>query len=82
MKLRFSNIVVALLIAVTALSSCTRDYICQCTIKYSGQPGLPDSSMKEYPVKDTKKKAKSVCESNSGNYETNGIRAEETCRLY
>ncbi len=82
MKLRFSFLLVAAFVTTICFSSCTRDYICQCTIRYSGQPGLPDSSMKEYPVKDTKKKAKSVCESNSGTYETNGIKAEETCRLY
>ena len=81
MKLRFALIVFSVLLTL-GLTSCTREYICQCTIRYSGQPGLPDSTMREYPIKDTRKGAKSVCEGNSGTYETNGIKAEENCRLY
>ncbi|RYZ53966.1 MAG: hypothetical protein EOP49_06155 [Sphingobacteriales bacterium] len=82
MKFRFPVILAAAFLLMNLLSSCTRDYICQCTIKYTGQPGLPDSVVREYPVTDTKKKAKSVCESNSGTYETNGITTTETCKLY
>lgn len=82
MKLRFFSLVTVAFIFVVGFSSCTRSYICQCTIKYSGQPGLPDSLIKQYDVKDTKKKAKSVCESNSGTYQANGITTVEDCKLY
>lgn len=82
MKSRLPLFLAAGLFLITVASSCTRDYICQCTIKYSGQPGLPDSLIREYPIKDTKKNAKSTCEGNSGTYDTEGIRAEEDCRLY
>jgi len=82
MKSRLPLVIAAAFIILTGASSCTRDFICQCTIKYSGQPGLPDSMIKEYPVKDTKKKAASVCEANSGTYENGGITTVETCRLF
>jgi hypothetical protein len=82
MKSRLPLIIAAAFILMAGVSSCNRDFICQCTIKYSGQPGLPDSLVKEYPIKDTKSKAKSVCEANSGTYENGGIKAEENCHLY
>ena len=82
MKLRFPTILAAAFIAATVLSSCTRTYICQCTVKYSGEPGLPDSSIREYEIRDTKKKAKSTCEANSGTYQTGNIKTVETCKLY
>jgi hypothetical protein len=75
-------LIICSIVFTFCLSSCTREYICQCTIKYSGQPGLPDSVIREYPVKDTKKNAQSVCEGNSGTTETNGITATEKCKLY
>lgn len=64
------------------MSSCTHNYVCQCTIKYSGAPGLPDSIVKEYNIKDTHDKAKSLCEGNSGSWMTNGITTTEKCILY
>lgn len=82
MKLRFLPALAFAFLFVIAASSCTREYICQCTIKYSGQPGLPDSSVKEYPITDTKDKAKSTCEANSGTYVNGAITAEENCHLY
>jgi len=82
MKLRFSAILAVAFLTVTALSSCTREYICQCTIKYSGEPGLPDSTVREYEIKDTKKKAKSACEANSGTYTTGNVKTEETCKIF
>lgn len=75
-----------LLLAATALtllfSSCVREYTCQCWIKYNGQPGLPDSVLKEYPIRDTKKKAESLCQQNSTSSDKNGIHTEESCDLY
>lgn len=70
------------LIAVFSFSSCVRSYTCQCEISYSGQPGLPDTTIKEYPVKDTKKKAESLCESNSQTSTKDGITTVENCHLY
>lgn len=63
-------------------TSCVRDYTCQCTVTYSGAPGLPDSSIQQYSVRDTKAKAKSACEGKSGNYTTGSISMKEKCILY
>ncbi|HRO41507.1 MAG TPA: hypothetical protein PL009_01640 [Flavipsychrobacter sp.] len=82
MKLRFSTIIAAAFFTVTAFSSCTREYICQCTIKYTGEPGLPDSTVREYEIRDTKKKAKSACEANSSTSTTGNIKTEETCKIF
>lgn len=75
-----------LLLAATAVtllfSSCVREYTCQCWIKYSGQPGLPDSVLREYPLRDTKKKAESLCQQNSTTSDKNGIHTVETCELF
>lgn len=82
MKTRPMNYVAVALFAVLIMSSCVRDYTCQCTVKYSGAPGLPDSSTREYAVRDKKSKAKSTCEGKSGTYQTGNIKTVETCRLY
>jgi len=82
MKLRLPVLMAAAFVTATVLSSCTRTYICQCTIKYSGEPGLPDSSVREYEIRDTKKKAESACEANSGTYQTGNIQTVETCTIY
>ena len=63
-------------------SSCVRDYTCTCQIVYTGQTGLPDTLVREYNIKDTKKNAKSVCEGNSTTSDNNGIHTEEECHLY
>lgn len=82
MKLRFSILLIAVFLCITVFSSCTREYICQCAITYTGAPGLPDSTVREYNIKDTKKKAKSACEANSGTYTTGDITAKEECHIY
>lgn len=82
MKRRLSLIAVLAVFMVVALSSCTRDYICQCKVKYEGYPGLPDSSYIEYNIRDKKETAKSLCEGTSATYELNGIKTTETCFLY
>lgn len=82
MKLRFFLIPAACFLFITIMSSCTREYICQCTITYSGAPGLPDTTINEYIIRDTKKKAESACEANSGTYESGNIRSEEKCKLF
>ncbi len=82
MKIRPTLLMAVAIILVTGFSSCVRDYTCTCTIKYSGQPGLPDSVVTDYPVRDTKKKAKSLCEGNSFTTDKNGIHTDENCHLY
>lgn len=69
-------------ITLLTTSSCVREYTCQCQIVYSGQPGLPDTLIREYPVKDTKKKAKSACEANSTTSDNGGIHTQEDCHLF
>ena len=63
-------------------SSCTKKYICHCNLKYSGNPGLPDSTTKEFDITDTKSNAKTKCEAESGNYTNNYTNTVETCYLY
>jgi len=82
MKLRPSLLLAVSFILMVGMSSCVRNYICHCTIKYSGQPGLPDSVIQEYNIKDTKSKAKTECAANSATYDNNGIHTEENCYLY
>ncbi len=82
MKFRLSAVLMMLVLVAIMFSSCTREYVCKCTISYTGQPGLPDTLVREYPVKDTKKKAKAVCEENSQNSEQGGIKSVENCHLY
>jgi hypothetical protein len=71
-----------LVIAVVALASCTKNYTCHCNIYYSGYPGLPDSSVQEYGITDTKSNATSKCKAQSGTYSNNGISTVETCYIY
>ena len=82
MKLRPGLLLAAAFGIMVCMSSCVRDYVCQCEIAYSGAPGLPDTVINEYPISDTKKNAASACESNSGTYEVDGIKAHEDCHLY
>lgn len=63
-------------------SSCTREYTCQCTMTYSGQPGLPESTIHNYQIKDTKKNAKEMCENNSAVYQEGTITTREDCELW
>ncbi len=82
MKQRFSLIAVLAVFMVVGMSSCVRDYICHCEVKYEGYPGLPDSSYNEYNIRDKKEEAKTLCEANSATYELNGIKTTENCYLY
>jgi hypothetical protein len=66
-----------------SMSSCTQEYICQCVAKYSGVgPGLPDSAVHEFAIKNTKKVASTECEANSISITENGITLDEKCKLY
>ncbi len=80
LKRLFPLIIVGLVVFMT---SCTREYICQCVVKYSGNPpGLPDTATHEFLIKDTKKEAAKKCEANSSSANQDNITMEETCRLY
>ena len=81
MSLKSTLLLGAAVFAITC-SSCVREYTCQCRIKYSGQPGLPDSMVREYPIRDKKDDAKSLCEQNSMHTVQGGIKTDEDCKLY
>ena len=82
MKIRPSILLALSFVGIITYSSCTKKYICHCNIVYTGAPGLPDSTSKEFDVTDTKSKAKSTCEKESGTYNNNSIKSVETCYLY
>ncbi len=82
MKLRQALLLVVVFSAMISMSSCVRNYICHCTITYSGQPGLPDSTFKEYNITDKKAKAKSTCTGNSKTFVNNSDTTKENCFLY
>lgn len=78
---------VLLLLAVSGvmiMSACTKKYTCQCKVLYSGTPGLPDSSVREFEIYNTQSAATSMCKDES--YESTdpatGIKVKETCVLY
>ena len=74
---------VIILSVILLASSCTQEYVCQCAIKYTGNPpGLPDSSIVEFKIKDKKKDAIKNCEANSTTFTKAGITLEEKCRIY
>ena len=82
MKLsRFLFLALAIAGIITS-TSCTKKYICHCNINYSGAPGLPDSTFKEYDITDTKDKAKRKGEGESGTHTNNFIPSVKTCYLY
>jgi hypothetical protein len=82
MKLSPGLLVAAAFLVMVCVSSCRRDYTCQCEISYSGQPGLPDTIYRDYPITDTKKKAQDLCKGNSSETEKGGIKTKEDCYLY
>lgn len=82
--MKFRNLLIpALVFAVMmSTSSCLKKYTCVCSIVYSGQPGLPDSTIHEFSITDTKSAAKNKCTGQSGTYTNNYIHTVETCVLY
>lgn len=82
MKLRSTILLAIAFITMISYSSCVKKYICHCNIKYSGYPGLPDSTTKEFDVTDTKSSAKTTCEKESGTYVNNTVTTVENCYLY
>ncbi len=63
-------------------SSCTREYVCQCKMTYTGAPGLPQGVVKEYSITDSKKNAESKCRESSKTYDQGGIHTVEDCDLF
>lgn len=43
---------------------------------------MPDSTVNEYQIRDTKKNAKSICESNSATFDKDNVKTEEICKLF
>ncbi len=82
MMIRSGLLLFAAFFAVAIMSSCTREYICQCEISYTGKPGLPDTVINSYNIEDTKKNAESLCEQNSSESEKDGIKTVERCYLF
>lgn len=82
MKYFKSLVLCTAVLALMMSSACTKEYVCQCNVKYNGAVGMPDSTMKEYPIRDTKKKAQSLCKENSAKYNKDNIDMVETCVLY
>jgi hypothetical protein len=48
---------------------------------YSGYPGLPDSTVKEYEIDDNLAGAKDACKNGSFHHNENGIQSDENCVL-
>lgn len=82
MKLRSGLLAAIVFFVIIGSTSCVKEFICECEIVYSGEPGLPDTLINQYKVADTKKKAKQKCEAASSENEKDGIKAVETCKLY
>ncbi|MBS1586821.1 MAG: hypothetical protein JSS82_14895 [Bacteroidetes bacterium] len=82
MKLRPFLITAVALASIIGMSSCSRNFTCRCTIKYSGVPGLPDSTSSEYTINDSKAHAQSLCEGGSYVTNQNGVHTEENCELF
>jgi hypothetical protein len=82
MKMRLGSIITACLIMMVLMSSCVREYTCQCQIIYSGQALLPDTTINEYPVTDNVKNARADCQAQSTTTEKDGVKTEENCDLF
>lgn len=84
MKKYFTSLFIALsaFVLLLSVSSCTREYTCQCKMTYSGAPGLPQGQVREYPITDSKKNAESSCKNSSKTYDAGGIHTIEECDLF
>jgi hypothetical protein len=65
-------------------ASCTREFVCQCTITYSGKVvGVPDTTIRESIIKNTSKGAAADCAANSfTSTSPDGLIYREDCVLY
>lgn len=83
MKKSYTSLLMAFAAFVVLFaSSCTREYVCQCKMTYTGAPGLPEGQVREYSITDTKKNARNACRANSKTYDNGGIHTVEDCDLF
>jgi len=82
MKFSRSLLFALFILSVLSYTSCIKKYTCVCKIKYTGTPGLPDSSIKEFEITDSKSKAKTKCSNESGNYTYKNINTVANCDIY
>ncbi len=82
MKFRLPILVTLAFAGILTSSSCVKKYICHCNIRYSGAPGIPDSTTKEFDITDSKSKADSKCKAESKTSTKNYITTVEDCYLY
>lgn len=74
--------IAVILLSVFSLTSCVKDYTCQCKITFTGKPGLPEPYIREYSLSNTIEEAKQECENRSRHYVEDGITTTEECELY
>ena len=82
MKFRLSLYIALVFAGIASISSCSKSYTCHCDFKYSGAPGLPDSSSTNYTITGSKSAASSECTKETGTYNNNNISTTENCFLY
>lgn len=83
MRKYFTTLLLSLsAVVLLTATSCTREYLCQCKITYTGAPGLPQGVVTEYPITDSKKNARNACQAASGTYNSGGIQTVEECDLF
>ena len=82
MKFRNTLLLILAAGAVLSTSSCLKSYTCQCITTYDGYPGLPDSTITEYKIYNSKAGAESICKDASIDKTENGIKTVEACKLY
>ena len=83
MKKRSTSLLIALCaVVLLSATSCTREFVCQCKMTYSGNPGLPQEQVREYSITDTKKNARSACQGSSRTYDNGNIHTIEDCDLF
>lgn len=81
MKLRTLLVLTLISAGIISMSSCVKKYTCKCIIKYSGYPGMPDSTIHEYEIQDNLAGAKDACKNGSFQHDENGIHTDESCIL-
>lgn len=74
--------IAVLLFGVGTMTSCVKEYTCQCKISFSGKPGLPEPYIREYSVTNTLKEAEQECANRSRSYVEDGVTTTEDCELY
>lgn len=70
------------LLISTALTSCVKEYTCQCEISFTGKPGLPEPYIRDYKMSNTFKEADQECTNRSRQYSDDGVITTERCELY